>query len=317
MELVVLGVVFVATLGLLVGTFVFINRRRLSASAAARNRLEFLDPRTGARSLIREDSASDLPFLNRLISGRPVTGELHRELQMAGVSLSPGSFMLTVVAGAGGGALLGLVMLGMLAAFIGAATGGALPVVWLRRKRGARRSKFENQLPEAIDMLVTAMRSGYSFQAAMKFIGEEMPAPLGPEFGRFYDEQRLGMEVREALLLMQDRVDSLDFRMFVTAILIQRETGGTLSDVLSNIADVMRQRVAVRGQIETLTAEPKLSAKILSGLPVVVFLGLSLINPEYVRPLTTTQLGFFMLGTATAMVLFGYFVLMQLADIDY
>jgi tight adherence protein B len=165
-------------------------------------------------------------------------------------------------------------------------------------------------------MLVSAMKAGYSFQAAMKFIGEEMPAPLGPEFARFYEEQRLGMEVRIALLALQERVHSLDLRMFVTAILIQRETGGNLSEVLGKISTLMRERSALKGEIRTLTAESRLSARILGALPFVVFGAVNLINPGFMRPMMETAAGPWVFFAATCSVAMGYWVMMRIADIE-
>jgi tight adherence protein B len=195
--------------------------------------------------------------------------------------------------------------------------GALAPFTWLRWKQRRRRQTFEAQLPEAIDMLVSAMRAGYSFQAAMNFIGQEMVAPLGPEFARFYEEQRLGIDVRTALTRLQDRIDSLDLRMFVTAVLIQRETGGNLAEILTNLSDLMRQRVAVRGQIETLTAEPKLSAKILAALPVLVFLVINLVDPAFMRPMITSEVGRIALFAASISVIVGYFIMLRIADIDF
>jgi tight adherence protein B len=214
------------------------------------------------------------------------------------------------------GVLLGSLRQPVVWAILGGVAGLAVPVLWLRRRVRKRRQAFENQLPEAIDMIVTAMRAGYSFQAAMRFVGEEMPAPLGPEFARFYEEQRLGVEVRTALLGIHERVRSLDFKMLATAVLIQRETGGTLSDILANIATLMRERVAIRAQIETLVSEPKMSARVLSAAPIVLYFGLLLINPEYVEPLTTTTLGRFILIGAAVSVAMGYFILSSMADVD-
>jgi tight adherence protein B len=150
----------------------------------------------------------------------------------------------------------------------------------------------------------------------MKFIGEEVPAPLGPEFTRFYEEQRLGMEVRTALLALQGRVDSLDLKMFVTAVLIQRETGGNLSEVLGNIGTLMRERAALKADIETLTAESKLSARILSLLPLIVFVLVNLINPEFMRPMLASQTGIIMFVSAAISVMLGYYMMMKIADID-
>jgi tight adherence protein B len=316
MTLLILGAVFIGTLCLIVGAYIFLNRRRLAAAAAARERLHGT-PETTARGLLREERASELPFLDRLLSGRPITLTLSDQLQLAGSSLSPGAFMFVVIASAMAGGLLGSLRGQNVWMILGAVVGLALPIHWLRRKVKKRRHAFESQLPEAIDMIVTAMRAGYSFQAAMRFVGEEMPAPLGPEFARFYEEQRLGVEVRTALMGIHERVQSLDFKMLATAVIIQRETGGTLSDILANIATLMRERVAVRAQIETLVSEPKMSARVLAAAPVVLYFGLLLINPEYVEPLTTTPLGrFFLIGAAISVTI-GYFILSSMADVDF
>jgi tight adherence protein B len=231
--------------------------------------------------------------------------------------MTPGAFLLSIILGMLSGAGLGLLIRGFFGALIFAAIFALLPLAWLRWKQRKRRQAFEAQLPEAIDMLVSAMRAGYSFQAAMNFIGQEMTGPLGPEFARFYEEQRLGIDVRTALTRLQDRVDSLDLRMFVTAVLIQRETGGNLAEILTNLSDLMRQRVAVRGQIETLTAEPKLSAQILSALPVIVFVIIWLTDPGFMRPMVTSDIGKLLLLMAAVSVVIGYAIMLRIADIDF
>ena len=166
-------------------------------------------------------------------------------------------------------------------------------------------------------MLVSALKSGYSFHAATNFLGQELGEPLGPEFARMYDEQRLGIEARQALLNLQDRVGTIDIRMFVTALLIQRETGGNLSEVLTNTGTVMRERVQVRGALETLTAEAKLSARLLALLPVAVFFGLSLISPEFTGAFTASRTGQLMLLGAAISVATGYSIMMKIANIEY
>jgi len=191
-----------------------------------------------------------------------------------------------------------------------------MPITLLRSKQRKRLSMFRDQLPDAIDMLVSAMKAGYSFQAAMKFIGEEVRDPLGPEFSRFYEEQRLGMEVRTALLALQGRIDSLDLKMFVTAVLIQRETGGNLSEVLGNIGTLMRERAALKADIETLTAESKLSARILSLLPVIVFILVNVISRDFMAPMLASQTGIAVLVGAAFSVMLGYWSMMKIADID-
>jgi tight adherence protein B len=316
MTLLILGAVFAGTLCLIVGAYIFANRRRLAAAAVARDRLHGVQESV-TRGLLREDRASELPLLDRFLTGRSFTLTLSDQLQRAGSRMSPGAFLFLVVACTLVGVMLGSLREPRVWIFVGGGVGLMLPILWLKRRVRKRRQAFETQLPEAIDMIVTAMRAGYSFQAAMRFIGEEMPAPLGPEFARFYEEQRLGVEVRTALLGIQERIRSLDFKMLATAVLIQRETGGTLSDILANIAELMRERVAVRAQIETLVSEPKMSARVLAAAPVVVYFGLLLLNPEYVEPLTTTGLGRAMLIGAAISVVLGYWILTSMADVDY
>jgi tight adherence protein B len=196
------------------------------------------------------------------------------------------------------------------------AIGAVLPFMWIKRRQRRRLEAFQAQLPDAIDMLVSAMKAGYSFQAAMNFIGQETPAPLGPEFARFYDEQRLGIDVRSALLSLQTRVDSMDLKMFVTAVLVQRESGGNLGEVLANISDIMRERFALEGELETLTAESRLSARILAALPVLVFLGMFALNPSFMRPMLQQTAGQAMLVLALVSVGLGYLVMVRISDID-
>jgi tight adherence protein B len=317
-ELLTLALVFLGTIGLLVGTWTFLNRSSLTASDSALERLrEVEQAQDAARNILRDESVSSLPGLDRLLGGRDITQRLTVKLQSAGMEMTPGSFVL----GMGISALLMMVIgrwmtNSIIGAAIGTGIGLVVPVYWLGMKETKRLFLFQEQLPEAIDMLVSAMRAGYSFQAAMKFIGEEVPAPLGPEFARFYEEQRLGMEVRTALLALQERVNSLDLRMFVTAILIQRETGGNLSEVLGKIATLMRERSALKGEIRTLTAESKLSARILGGLPFVVFGAVNLLNPGFMRPMMATSYGPWVFFAASLSVMFGYWIMMQIADIE-
>jgi tight adherence protein B len=292
-ELLTLALVFLGTIGLLLGTWTFLNRTSLTASDAALERLrEVEQAQDAARNILKDESVSALPALDRVLGGREITSNLTMRLRNAGVEMTPGSLILMMGISAVMFLLLGRAVAGNVAgAATGTAIGVTLPIWWLGMKARKRLQEFQDQLPDALDMLVSAMKAGYSFQAAMKFIGEEIPDPLGPEFARFYEEQRLGMEVRTALLAMQDRIDSLDLRMFVTAILIQRETGGNLGEVLGKIGTLMRERAALKGEIRTLTAESKLSARILGALPFVVFGLVNLLNPGFMRPMLETDMG--------------------------
>ena len=314
MDLLVLLAVFIATIALLVAGYLYVNRRRLEAANDALARLAITDEERRAISILKGAQAG-AGLLGRLITGRSYTESLADELRRAASSLTPASFiricLVAVIAGLAVGAVLGGAFAGMFGAI-----GAVAPFVWLKRRQRKRLDAFQVQLPDAIDMLVSAMKAGYSFQAAMHFIGEEMPAPLGTEFARFYDEQRLGIDVRSALLSLQTRVDSMDLKMFVTAVLVQRESGGNLGEVLANISDIMRERFALKGELETLTAESRLSARILAALPVLVFLGMFALNPAFMRPMLVQTAGQMMLVLAGVSVAMGYLVMVRIADIE-
>jgi tight adherence protein B len=314
--IILLASVFLGTLALLIGGYIVFNRRSLAATEAARTRLRTRTEADRVRSLLKDDRVSEVPFINRVLGGLDWIGKLRTALERAGVTMKPAAFLLLVVVCGLAGTFLGGRMNSSLVAILLTIGGWGAPLYWLKRRQRKRLLEFEQQLPDAIDMLVSAMKAGYSFQAATQFIGDEVSPPLGPEFARFYDEQRLGVDVRTALLSLQDRVDSLDLKMFVTAVVIQRETGGNLGEVLSNIAEVIRQRIAMKGQIQALVAEPKMSARFLAILPIVVFLLLTVMNPNFLRPLLETPVGRMMLLSSGIMVLIGYGVMMKIADVD-
>jgi tight adherence protein B len=316
MQLLILTAVFFGIVFLIVAVYGVVNRESLEASEAAREQL-----RSGAAgsvaavSILRDDRSSEIPFLNRLLTGRALTTSIAILLERAGSTQKAGPFVLMSMALAVGGLVLGQ-RWGMLGSVLLAVLGLLLPYLWMKRKVAKREKAFEAQLPETLDMLVNALQAGYSLQAAMDFVGRETPEPLGPEFVRFYDEQRLGMEVRMALLRFQERVGTIDARMFVTSLLIQRETGGNLGEVLTNLATLMRERVTFRMQLATLTAEPRMSARVLASLPLAVVLIISAINPNFMQPLFQTEMGHKLIAYAAVSVMAGYFVMSKIANVD-
>jgi tight adherence protein B len=311
-----LTAIFLATMAFIVGGYILINRRTLEAAEVARSRLRAQEGPEKTWRLLKEDKISDVAFLNRLLSGQSWIDAIGVQLTRAGSEVKPVTFLMLILIFGLFGTLVGGRVGGVAAIFFMIA-GWLGPFLWLRWRQKRRLTQFEQQLPDAIDMLVSAMKAGYSFQAATQFIGEEMIYPLGPEFARFYDEQRLGVDVRTALVSMQNRLESIDLKMFVTAVLIQRETGGNLGEVLSNLADLIRQRIAMKGQIQTLIAEPKLSARFLAVLPVLVFLVLSAMNPHFFDPMTAPgSIGRLILTISAVSVVVGYMIMMKIADVD-
>ena len=311
----VLAGVFLGTILLVIAGYVVVNRRELVAGDAFRARLAPAPVAGVTSSILKDDRTSEILTLNRMLEGKNFTTAVATQIYRAGSKLSVGEFVLLSLVWASFGFLIGR-RFDLLVAPLLAIGFGYLPYLNLKRKAAGRLKLFQAQLPEAIDMLVNAMKSGYSLQAAIKFAGDEMPQPLGPEFARVYDEQRLGMELRNALLSLQERVNTLDCKMFVTALLLQRETGGTLAEVLSNLATLMRERVGLRGQIDTLTAEPKMSAIVLALLPVGLFIIVTMANRQYMSPLWTAPMGKMLLLYAIVSIILGYIVLRKIGQID-
>lgn len=318
LEFLTLLVVFIGTTGLLAGGYLFLNRKKLEESDVVMERLKEVEQALAtSQNILRDDTVSDLPILDRLLSSQKWTIGLGTRLTRAGTKMSPGSFVLRTALASSIGFLFGAILKpGLVLPLICALIGVAASFVWLSSREKARAVRFKEQLPDALDMLVSSMKAGYSLQAGMKFVGEELGAPIGPEFMRFYEEQRLGVEVRTALLAMQQRVNDLDFRMFVIAVLIQRESGGNLGEVLGRISALMRERAALQGEVISLTAESKMSGRILSVLPVVVFGIITLISPDFTKPMTVSFIGQLLMGGAALSVVIGYAVMMRIANVE-
>jgi tight adherence protein B len=313
--------VFVGALLLVVGGFVFVNRRRLASADAIRSRLGGgmgggIIRSEVPISILRDSRVSDIPVLEQMLSGRGLAFWLEREIAQAGSRQRPGEVLLfSILSG-----LIGLSIaqwaLGGAYAVGGLFVGLPVPLLVLRQLKTRRKRAFTEQLPDALEMLINALKAGYSLQAAIEFAGRETAAPLGPELVRFHDEARLGVDVRTALIALQERVGTEDVRMFVTSLLLQRETGGNLTELLGNIATLVRQRLAFRGQVETLTAEPKLSAYVLTALPFLVYFAISILSPDYMKPLIETDAGHKMIAYALVSMGLGFFIMMRIADAE-
>ncbi len=323
MQVLVLLALFVAVAGLLYGGYAMLSRGSRAATEAALARLQESEAALeSVRSILRDEKASNLGVLDNWLKSKTSTLLLQDRLRRAGVDINPAEFILRTILSALIGGVVGIVLLrqslsAQIGGIAGLIVGAPVPWLWLSYKLQKRTRKFSEQLPDAIDMIVSAMRAGYSFQAAMKLVGEEVPDPLGPEFLRFYEEQRLGVEVRTALLAILQRTPDLDLRMFVTAVMIQRETGGNLTEVLERLSTLMREREGFRGELETLTAESKLSARILGSLPFVVFAAIIMLNPFFLSPVIATSPGRWSLLAAVFSVIIGYRIMMRIAKIEY
>ena len=196
-----------------------------------------------------------------------------------------------------------------------AALTGPLPLLWLIFRRKRRFAIFGKQLVDALGLIARALRSGHSLNAGLHMIAEEMAPPISVEFMRAYEEQNLGIPIETALKNMQKRMPNLDLKFFVTAVSIQRQTGGDLAEIIDKICEVVRERFKILGMVQALTGEGRLSGAVLMGLPIALFIAVYCINREYVMLLFTTPLGKQMIGFAIVMQIFGAYVIKRIIDI--
>jgi tight adherence protein B len=172
-----------------------------------------------------------------------------------------------------------------------------------------------NHFPEALEMFARSLRAGHSFTGAIQLVAQEMPDPIGPEFSKVFEEQNLGIPLRQALIGMTDRVDILDVKFFVTAILIQRETGGNLAEIIDKISYVIRERFRVQGQLKIFTAQARMSGTILSLLPIGVAVLIGIMNPEYLKPLWFERAGRIMIAVAVILQILGMLAMRKIIRI--
>lgn len=192
---------------------------------------------------------------------------------------------------------------------------GVIPFVFLWWKRGSRLAAFGKQIPEALELISRALRAGHSLASGLHLVSTEMKEPISKEFARAYEEQNFGIPLEEALEDMTDRVPNLDLRFFVTAIILQRQTGGDLAEILDKIGYLVRERFKIFGQVQALTGEGRLSGVVLLALPPVLFVVMWRLNADYVSLLFTDPLGNQMLAAAIFMQLVGAFVIKKIVSI--
>jgi tight adherence protein B len=202
------------------------------------------------------------------------------------------------------------------AALIAAVAGGLAPYFLFRHRRNKRFYKFEEQLPEAIDMLGRAIRAGHPLSSGLKMVSDEASEPVASEFKRAHEEHRFGLAFEDALLAMADRVQIVDVRILVTAILIQREVGGNLAEVLDNLSTVIRARFTIRRQLRVYTAQGRFSGYVLAILPIAVGAAVYSLNPPYIKLLFTDPMGKLMLITAVIFQLMGFLWIRKIVDIE-
>jgi len=268
-------------------------------------------------SLLRK-RASDLQgnALEGVVAKLQVVRWLQRVLDQANVDWAASKLLVNLtITGMLVGLGLMLVQVSLPSCLAASAAVVGLPLVWLVHRRKKWIKKLVNQLPDVFELLSQALRAGHSLGSGVQLISQQMPDPIASEFARVFYEQNLGIKIEEALLNMADRVDQMDVRFFVTAVLIQRQTGGDLAEVLDNIGKVIKDRIQLLGQVQALTAEGRLSGWVLLALPVVVFFVAMFVSPDSSHVLIGTETGRIMLGSAIGMDLIGLAMIKKIVNI--
>jgi tight adherence protein B len=272
---------------------------------------------TNTKMLVKVQNVGPLPAVDRILSGTTRGSSLGRWLDQSGLKVSLSGVLLIAFAVAGLMALVaGVIARSKYALPVGAAVGFALPFVYLSFKRTRRMRTFEEQFPEGLDLIARALKAGHAFATGLKMVADEMADPVGPEFRKTFDEQNFGLPLKDALDNLTMRVPLLDVRFFATAVLIQRETGGNLSEILENLAHVVRERFKILRQVRVYTAHGRFTGYVLLALPAVLCIALSFINPEHMNLLFRERMGQMMLLGALGLQTTGYVWIKQVIKIE-
>jgi len=260
-------------------------------------------------SAAEESKTAAVEFLNRF-------GDIQRFLAQANASITPNQFLAATFGLGGRGCVAHLrVATAVLLRPAAAAAMGATPFCYVFIIRKRRIGAFARQLPDALELIGRALRSGHSLAAGINLVADEMPQPIAGEFSRCYEEQNLGIPLEQALEGMTERVPNLDLRFFATAVILQRQTGGDLAEILDKIGHLVRERFQIYGAIQALTGEGRLSGIVLLALPPLLFVVMYRLNPDYVMVLFTDEIGKLMLTGAVFMQLAGALVIKKIINI--
>jgi tight adherence protein B len=273
-------------------------------------------PGSNRRELFRREEG-EATALDSLVARVPQLRDLPVLLDHSGVGWTTSSFVILSLGVGAASGLFGILAFGGL--FFGvilAAFGAWLPYGYLKLRKKRRLARFEEIFPEAVDMLARAIRAGHPLSAGIHMVGQEMGDPVAGEFSTIFEEQRFGVPLPDALMGMVDRVDLVDVRIFATAVLVQREVGGNLSEILDNISDTIRARFKIRRQLQTFTAQGRMSGMIVGVMPIVVGLAFYAINPDYIRILFEHPMGRGMLAFGITMQIFGFLWIRKVVNIE-
>ncbi len=277
------------------------------------------EPVVAMSSLLKEIEADKPSGFKAMVASLHFSRHAQEQIQQAGLNWSAsrllGAMALMTIPGLGIGTMVPFLLNGPVTAVVLALVCGAMPYLYVRHKRKKRLDSLEEQFPEALDFLARSMRAGHAFSISLQMVGEEMMDPLGQEFRTLFNEQNLGAPLDLALRNFSERVPLLDCRFFTSSVLLQKQTGGNLSEILARLAYVIRERFRLKGQVKAASAHGRMTASILTLLPVATMLGLLVVAPGYLQGMAADSDGRWLIGGAIVAQILGNFFIKKIINI--
>jgi tight adherence protein B len=268
-------------------------------------------------ALLRDEMLSEIPALDNLLRRSSRVSNLQTLLSQAGLETRAGNMLLMCL---GSGVVIGLLTLlftkNGIFGWVGLVIGAILPYSFASYKRTRRFQKFEELFPEAVDTLARAVRAGHAFTTALELIANEVGEPVSSEFRKLFEEQKFGLPVRDALMNLTERVPLVDVKFFVTAVMLQRETGGNLAEILDSLSYMIRERFKILRQVRVFTAQGRLTMMLLMMLPPAIVVIMLLMNPSFIQPLFADPIGHALILAGISLQTMGYFVIRRIIHIQ-
>jgi tight adherence protein B len=272
-------------------------------------------------ALVRDEMLSKIPAFDNLLRKSERISNMQLLLAQSDIDLRAGNLLLICLLTAVSCGVIAFVAGGSsqwapMVAWVALLLGGILPYSYISYRRTKRFQRFEELFPEAIDTLARAVRAGHAFTVALEMIANEVSDPIASEFRKLFEEQKFGLPVRDALMNLTERVPLVDVKFFVTAVMLQRETGGNLAEILDNLSYVIRERFKIMRQVRVYTAQGRLTMMLLMGLPPIIVVTMLMMNPSFIRPLFADPIGHVLVVAGITLQTLGYFVIRKIIQIQ-
>lgn len=325
MESIVIILIFLTFICLTLAFYFYVSRDLEIYRRRVDERLQKLISERGATTVskrdiqeIKQELLSDAPFIHQILLRFEVFNELQALLRQADFTkITVYRFvMISLIAGFIVGSIIGGLGRSLFVMLVTTVIVSTLPFLFVINRRRKRFKLFLEQLPDAIEMMIRSLQAGHSFSSALQAVATEMPDPVAREFGKAYEEQNLGLSMKVALENLAERVPIMDLKLCITAILIQREVGGNLTEVLANISHTIRDRFRIQGEIRVKTAQARLSGYIVSALPFILFFWINVANPKYLESLYNHPAGAYILGAGVLMQVIGWLIIRRIVKIE-